>query len=130
VLTLRSRASQRATQVGLCNPSSQYQQIGSIPRPVPLIEAVAAGSISDPNVDPMYEAAVKDTIERLEATGSLIVTDGEQRKYHNFWTYSVHGLSNTARTDSRRHGGLDTPRSSCVRASPSYRARRFLRRHR
>jgi len=72
------------------------EQIGSIPRPVPLIEAVAAGSISDPNLDPMYEAAVKDTIERLEATGSPIVTDGEQRKYHNFWTYSVHGLSNTA----------------------------------
>jgi len=22
--------------------------------------------------------------------------DGEQRKYHNFWTYSVHGLENTA----------------------------------
>ena len=72
------------------------EQIGSIPRPVPLIEAVATGSISDPNLDPMYEAAVKDTIERLEATGSPIVTDGEQRKYHNFWTYSVHGLSNTA----------------------------------
>ena len=25
-----------------------------------------------------------------------IITDGEQRKYHNFWTYSVHGLPNTA----------------------------------
>jgi 5-methyltetrahydropteroyltriglutamate--homocysteine methyltransferase len=25
-----------------------------------------------------------------------VVTDGEQRKYHNFWTYSVHGLRNTA----------------------------------
>jgi 5-methyltetrahydropteroyltriglutamate--homocysteine methyltransferase len=44
----------------------------------------------------MYEAAVKDTIERLEATGSPVVTDGEQRKFQNFWTYSVHGLSNTA----------------------------------
>ena len=72
------------------------EPIGSIPRPVPLIEAVADGSISDPNLDPMYEAAVKDTIERLEATGSPVVTDGEQRKFQNFWTYSVHGLSNTA----------------------------------
>jgi 5-methyltetrahydropteroyltriglutamate--homocysteine methyltransferase len=44
----------------------------------------------------MYEAAVKDTIERLEATGSPVITDGEQRKFHNFWTYSVHGLPNTA----------------------------------
>jgi 5-methyltetrahydropteroyltriglutamate--homocysteine methyltransferase len=25
-----------------------------------------------------------------------VITDGEQRKYHNFWTYCVHGLPNTA----------------------------------
>ena len=72
------------------------EPIGSIPRPPDLIEAVAAGSISDPNLDPDYEDAVKDTIERFEATGSPVITDGEQRKFHNFWTYSVHGLSNTA----------------------------------
>jgi 5-methyltetrahydropteroyltriglutamate--homocysteine methyltransferase len=24
-----------------------------------------------------------------------VITDGEQRKYHNFWTYSVDGLPNT-----------------------------------
>ena len=72
------------------------EPIGSIPRPIALIEAVEAGKISDPTLDPMYEAAVKDTIERLEATGSPVITDGEQRKFHNFWTYSVHGLPNTA----------------------------------
>jgi 5-methyltetrahydropteroyltriglutamate--homocysteine methyltransferase len=72
------------------------EPVGSIPRPVDLIEAVADGIIPDPNLDPMYEAAVRDTIERLEATGSPVVTDGEQRKFQNFWTYSVHGLSNTA----------------------------------
>lgn len=72
------------------------EPIGSIPRPIPLIEAVAGGSISDPALDPQYEAAVRDTIERFEATGSPVITDGEQRKYQNFWTYSVHGLSNTA----------------------------------
>jgi 5-methyltetrahydropteroyltriglutamate--homocysteine methyltransferase len=72
------------------------EPVGSIPRPVNLIEAVAEGIISDPNLDPMYEAAVRDTIERLEATGSPVVTDGEQTKFQNFWTYSVHGLSNTA----------------------------------
>ncbi|HEY1952892.1 MAG TPA: cobalamin-independent methionine synthase II family protein [Gemmatimonadaceae bacterium] len=72
------------------------EPIGSIPRPPELIEAVTAGSISDPNLDPHYEAAVKDTIERFEETDSPIITDGEQRKYHNFWTYSVHGLTNTA----------------------------------
>lgn len=72
------------------------EPIGSIPRPLPLLEAVAAGQITDPNEDPLYEAAVRDTIERFEATGSPVITDGEQRKYDNFWTYSVHGLSNTA----------------------------------
>jgi 5-methyltetrahydropteroyltriglutamate--homocysteine methyltransferase len=72
------------------------EPIGSIPRPVALIEAVADGRITDPDRDPAYEAAVKDTIERFEATGSPVITDGEQRKYQNFWTYSVHGLSNTA----------------------------------
>ena len=72
------------------------EPIGSIPRPVALIKAVADGTITDPDHDPAYEAAVKDTIERFEATGSPVITDGEQRKFQNFWTYSVHGLSNTA----------------------------------
>src|SRR5687768_2714538 len=72
------------------------EPIGSIPRPVHLIEAVAAGTIVEPDHDPLYEAAVRDTIERLEATGSPVVTDGEQRKDENLWTYSVHGLTNTA----------------------------------
>lgn len=44
----------------------------------------------------MYEAAIEDTIRRFEATGSPVITDGEQRKYHNFWTYRVHGSTNTA----------------------------------
>src|SRR5688500_9153396 len=72
------------------------EPIGSIPRPLELIEAVAAGEIVDPDDDPQYEEAVRDTIQRFEATGSPVITDGEQRKYENFWTYSVHGLSNTA----------------------------------
>jgi 5-methyltetrahydropteroyltriglutamate--homocysteine methyltransferase len=72
------------------------EPIGSIPRPVDLIERVAQGDSEDPNLDPLYEDAIQDTIERFEATGSPIVTDGEQRKYHNFATYCVHGLPNTA----------------------------------
>jgi 5-methyltetrahydropteroyltriglutamate--homocysteine methyltransferase len=71
------------------------EPIGSIPRPLPLIEAVAATDGTDPKLDTLYEAAVRDTIERFEATGSPVITDGEQRKYHNFWTYCVHGLPNT-----------------------------------
>src|SRR5450432_4297137 len=72
------------------------EPIGSIPRPPRLIEAIAAaGDPDDPKLDPLYEEAIRDTIERFEATGSPVISDGEQRKYHNFWTYSVHGLSNT-----------------------------------
>jgi 5-methyltetrahydropteroyltriglutamate--homocysteine methyltransferase len=37
---------------------------------------------------------LRDTIARFEATGSPVITDGEQRKYHNFWTYCIHGLPN------------------------------------
>jgi 5-methyltetrahydropteroyltriglutamate--homocysteine methyltransferase len=44
----------------------------------------------------MYDAAVEETVAHFEATGSPVITDGEQRKYHNFWTYAVHGLPNTA----------------------------------
>ena len=72
------------------------EPIGSIPRPLHLIEAVALGDGMDPRFDALYDEAIRDTIERFEATGSPVITDGEQRKYHNFWTYCVEGLSNTA----------------------------------
>src|ERR1700675_2149368 len=72
------------------------EPIGSIPRPLRLIEVIVAGDGADPRLDPLYEEAIRDTIERFEATGSPVITDGEQRKYHNFWTYCVHGLPNTA----------------------------------
>src|SRR5580700_9013577 len=74
------------------------EPIGSIPRPRTLIDAVAknGGNIDDPALEPLFEAAIRDTIARFEATGSPVITDGEQKKYHNFWTYCVHGLPNMA----------------------------------
>src|SRR6266850_1638982 len=72
------------------------EPIGSIPRPVDLIERIARSGSEDPGLEPLYEDAIRDTVERFEATGSPVVTDGEQRKYHNFATYCVHGLANTA----------------------------------
>src|SRR6195256_368354 len=72
------------------------EPIGSIPRPVNLIERIAKGDGEDPCLDPLYEDAIRDTIEQFEATGSPVVTDGEQRKHHNFCTYCVHSLPNTA----------------------------------
>jgi 5-methyltetrahydropteroyltriglutamate--homocysteine methyltransferase len=71
------------------------EPIGSIPRPIRLIEAVAATDGADPALDSLYDDAIRDTIQRFEATGSPVISDGEQRKYHNFWTYCVHGLPNT-----------------------------------
>jgi 5-methyltetrahydropteroyltriglutamate--homocysteine methyltransferase len=73
------------------------EPVGSIPRPPALIEAIAArGSGVDPALEPLYDQAIRDTIERFEAGESPVVSDGEQRKYHNFWTYPVEGLANTA----------------------------------
>lgn len=73
------------------------EPIGSIPRPLKLLDAIGAcGDGMDPRLDPLYDEATRDTVEKLEATGSPVITDGEQRKYHNFWTYSVQGLKNTS----------------------------------
>src|SRR3954451_23677001 len=74
----------------------ETEPIGSIPRPSSLIEALATTDGVDPRLDSLYEATIRDTIQRFEATGSPVITDGEQGKYHNFWTYCVQGLPNTA----------------------------------
>jgi 5-methyltetrahydropteroyltriglutamate--homocysteine methyltransferase len=74
------------------------EQVGSIPRPAALIQAIQgfeAGSISQPELNALYHSAVQDTIQRLEATGSPVITDGEQAK-HSFATYSIYGLENLA----------------------------------
>src|SRR5579885_3076352 len=72
------------------------EPIGSIPRTPQLLAAIATGDGTDPRLDPLYDEAIRETIAEFEATGSPVITDGEQRKYHNFWTYSVEGLPNTA----------------------------------
>jgi methionine synthase II (cobalamin-independent) len=74
------------------------EPIGSIPRPPWLIEARRAfqsGSMSQAELLSQCEAAIKDTIDRFEATGSPVITDGEQAK-DSFVTYPIHGLSNVA----------------------------------
>jgi 5-methyltetrahydropteroyltriglutamate--homocysteine methyltransferase len=79
------------------------EPVGSIPRPPELLAAIERFGPRSPQLDPLYDAAIEDTIERFEATGSPVITDGEQRKYHNFWTYCVHGSPNTA------HDGFAIP---------------------
>jgi 5-methyltetrahydropteroyltriglutamate--homocysteine methyltransferase len=74
------------------------EPIGSIPRPPSLIAAVAdkGGDADHPALEPLFDEAIRDTVARFEATGSPVVSDGEQRKYHNFWDYCVHGMPNMA----------------------------------
>ncbi len=75
------------------------EPVGSIPRPPELIEAARAherGEIDRTALDALYDAAIRDTLQRFEATGSPVISDGEQRKYHNFATYCVHGATNLA----------------------------------
>lgn len=72
------------------------EPIGSIPRPGYLIEAgaaLAAGRIARSEYERLAGEAVRDTVERFEATGSPVITDGEQTK-PSFATYPLHGLSN------------------------------------
>src|SRR5881628_309053 len=74
------------------------EPIGSIPRPPELVEAMrqlASGRSSPDRVRPLYEQAVRDTIQRFEATGSPVITDGEQSK-PSFVSYPIHGLETLA----------------------------------
>ncbi|MCU1307028.1 MAG: 5-methyltetrahydropteroyltriglutamate--homocysteine methyltransferase [Acidobacteriaceae bacterium] len=51
----------------MAKPSSitiPTESIGSIPRPVDMIERLAKGDSEDANLAPLYEDAIRDTIER------------------------------------------------------------------
>src|SRR6266568_3141221 len=74
------------------------EPIGSIPRPAELIGAgqdLAAGRITAQAYAQLAEAAVGETIAELEATGSPVITDGEQGK-PSFATYPLAGLDTLA----------------------------------
>jgi 5-methyltetrahydropteroyltriglutamate--homocysteine methyltransferase len=74
------------------------EPIGSIPRPPRLIQAMAdyqARKIARDALDHEYSEAIRDTVERLEKTGSPVLTDGEQTK-PSFATYPLSGLQNLA----------------------------------
>jgi methionine synthase II (cobalamin-independent) len=67
------------------------ENVGSLPRSLKLQAAIAdydAGKISKEELEREQDAACRDSIERMEATGSPIVTDGEQRA-SSFATYPI-----------------------------------------
>ena len=73
------------------------EPIGSVPRPAYLIEAMAdaAGRADDPGLIAATERAVMETVAAMEATGSPVITDGEQSK-PSFATYPLAGLETLA----------------------------------
>jgi len=67
------------------------EPVGSLPRPTKLQAAYAdydAGTITKDQLEAEQDEAVRDSISRMEATGSPIVSDGEQR-WSSFATYPI-----------------------------------------
>ncbi len=74
------------------------EPIGSVPRTRELQEAMrdfAEGKISRQTIDTIVDKAVRETIQEFEATGSPVITDGEQTKA-SFVTYPLANLENLA----------------------------------
>jgi methionine synthase II (cobalamin-independent) len=84
------------------------EPVGSLPRPKKLQDAIAAydaGEISQEQLTAEQDAAAKESVERMEATGTSIVSDGEQRA-SSFATYPiVDTLAGTGLADNLAPGG-------------------------
>ena len=68
------------------------EPIGSIPRPLYLLAALNGAA---DELQAATDKALRETIELFEATGSPVITDGEQSK-PSFATYPLHGCPNIA----------------------------------
>jgi methionine synthase II (cobalamin-independent) len=84
------------------------ENVGSLPRPSKLQAAYAAydeGKIDKDALEVEQDAAVRDSIERFETTGSPIISDGEQRS-SSFATYPITDtLAGTGLADNLGPGG-------------------------
>jgi len=84
------------------------EPVGSLPRPSKLQAAYAAydeGKIDKDALEAEQDAAARDSIERFEATGSPIISDGEQR-WSSFATYPITDtLAGTGLADNLGPGG-------------------------
>ena len=72
------------------------EPVGSLPRPDELIDAQEQYRQGKTNIDTLNKLrteAVKDSIKNFEATGSPIITDGEQTKC-SFLSYPIESLAN------------------------------------
>ncbi|MDQ3748197.1 MAG: cobalamin-independent methionine synthase II family protein [Acidobacteriota bacterium] len=67
------------------------EPVGSLPRPAKLQAAIAnydAGKITHDELKAVQDEACRDSIERMEATGAPVISDGEQRA-SSFATYPL-----------------------------------------
>jgi methionine synthase II (cobalamin-independent) len=84
------------------------EPVGSLPRPSKLQAAYAAydeGKIDKAALEVEQDAAARDSIERSEATGAPIISDGEQRS-SSFATYPITDtLAGTGLADNLAPGG-------------------------
>ena len=76
----------------------QTEGVGSVPRPQYLIDATGElreGRLTADDFAAVVDRAVAETIVEMAATGSPIISDGEQSK-SSFATYPLEGLTNLA----------------------------------
>ena len=101
------------------------EPVGSLPRPSKLQAAYAAydaGKIAKEQLEAEQEEAVRDSIRRFEATGSPIISDGEQR-WSSFATYPITDtLAGTGLAANLGPGAASTSRSSPTGTTGSCRA--------
>jgi 5-methyltetrahydropteroyltriglutamate--homocysteine methyltransferase len=60
------------------------ESIGSIPRPLELLDAMKAhqiGKLTKERLNLAYKDALQNTIQLFEATGSTVISDGEPTHY-------------------------------------------------
>jgi methionine synthase II (cobalamin-independent) len=97
------------------------EPVGSLPRPAKLQAAIAAydaGTITKDQLTQEQDAACLDSIKRMEATGSPIVSDGEQR-VSSFATYPLADtLAGTGLAENLQNGFakrlIGSTRRECV----------------
>lgn len=75
--------------------------------------AYDSGEIGDAELAAAYDQAIRDTIQRLEQTGSPVVSDGEQAK-PSFATYPLAGLANLGPGAGRGIAHFRPPRSQVL----------------
>ncbi|MDA3040721.1 MAG: methionine synthase, partial [Actinomycetota bacterium] len=78
---------------------------GSLPRPRPLVDALA-GEAPDADLDVLVEESVAATIANQAAVGIDIASDGEQGR-ESFFTYVQHRMSGFGLGDGARRGFQD-----------------------